>query len=85
LLLTTERAGTRELPVTHEVLAQMVGVPRSAITQAAASLRAAGLIDYERARIAVKNAVRLRRKACECYEVLSGGSTAAARSARRSH
>lgn len=71
LLLSAERAETRELPLTHEVLAQMVGVPRSAVTQAASSLRAAGIIEYARGQIVLRNLPRLKKKACECYELLT--------------
>ena len=71
LLLTAERAESGELHLTHEMLAQMVGVPRSAVTQAASQLRAARTIDYQRGLITITNASRLRKQACECYQALS--------------
>lgn len=71
LLLSAERAGTRELPLTHEVLAQMVGAPRSAVTHAASALRSEGIIEYARAQIVLRNLPRLEKKACECYELLT--------------
>lgn len=72
LLMTAERAEATRLPLTHEVVAHMVGAPRSAVSQAAASLRRRGIIDYTRGTIMIRNAKRLRRAACECYETLAG-------------
>jgi CRP-like cAMP-binding protein len=71
LLLTAERAETTTLPLTHEVLAQMVGAPRSAVTVAASTLRRAGLVDYTRGRIELRNIASLKKQACECYAVLA--------------
>lgn len=71
LLLTAERAESNELHLTHEMLAHMVGAPRSAVTQAAAQLRAAGTIEYQRGLITLRNRARLRKQACECYAALS--------------
>jgi CRP-like cAMP-binding protein len=70
LLMTADRAGTAELPLTHESISQMVGGPRSAVTEAAAELREAGAIDYRRARIIITDREALRAQACECYDVL---------------
>ena len=71
LLLTAERMETLELPLTHEILAQMTGAPRSAVTVTAGELREAGIIDYRRAVVTIRSEARLRRKACECFAVLS--------------
>src|SRR5262245_53827685 len=78
LLMTADRAGTNELPLTHEFISSMVGGPRSAVTEAAAELRQAGSIDYRRGLITVCSHDRLRAQACECYEL------ADARNRRRS-
>jgi CRP-like cAMP-binding protein len=67
LLMTAERARTNQLELTHEYVAQMVGVPRSAVTMAAADLRAQNIIDYRRGIVTIRNAERLRKKACECF------------------
>lgn len=69
LLMTCDRAGSRELPFTHEFIAHLVGGPRSAVTEAAAALRVAGAIDYRRGSLTVRNFAKLRQQACECYEV----------------
>jgi CRP-like cAMP-binding protein len=71
LLLTAERAETLELPLTHETLAEMVGAPRSAVSAAASALREDGLVQYSRGLIELRNVAKLRRRACECYAVLS--------------
>jgi CRP-like cAMP-binding protein len=67
LLMTADRVDSRELPLTHEFIAYMVGGPRSAVTEAAAALRASGAIDYRRGRLTIKSVARLRQQACECY------------------
>jgi len=69
--LTAERAGTDRLELTHEFVAQMVGAPRSAVTQAAAVLRNRGVIDYERGLIIIRSPKRLRKAACECFDAVS--------------
>jgi hypothetical protein len=69
LLMTADRAGTNELPLTHEFISSMVGGPRSAVTEAAAELRQSGSIDYRRGLITVCSHERLRAQACECYEL----------------
>jgi len=71
LLLTAERADTTRFELTHELLAQMVGAPRSAVSQAAATLRAKGIIDYRRGVLTIRNHARLQRVSCECFEVVS--------------
>lgn len=70
LLMTADRVQARELPLTHEFIAHMVGGPRSAVTEAAAALREGGAIEYRRGMLIVKNESRLRQLACECYDVV---------------
>ena len=70
LLMTADRAGSRELPMTHDFIAQMVGGPRSAVTEAAAALRASGAIEYRRGHLNIRSLTKLRQQACECYEVV---------------
>lgn len=67
LLMTIDRAGVRELPLTHEFISYMVGGPRSAVTEAAAALRDAGAIDYRRGMLTIQSLPRLQKEACECY------------------
>ena len=71
LLLTAERAGTTRFELTHEFVGQMVGAPRSAVSEAAATLRRKGIIDYRRGVITIRNTQLLRKTSCECFEAVS--------------
>jgi CRP-like cAMP-binding protein len=70
LLLTMERADTNRFELTHEFVAQLLGVPRSALSEAASTLRDRGAIDYRRGVLTVRNARRLQQLACECVQGL---------------
>lgn len=67
LLMTHDRAGGKDLELTHAFLATMLGVRRSAITIAAGSLQRQKLISYSRGRIRVLSRSRLEALSCECY------------------
>jgi CRP-like cAMP-binding protein len=71
LLLTAERAEANQLELTHEFVAQMVGAPRSAVSAAAAALRAKRIIEYRRGVLTIRNSERLKDVACECFEAVS--------------
>lgn len=71
LLLTADRADTNRFEITHEAVAAMVGAPRSAVSEAAAALREQGVIDYRRGVLTIRDAQRLQRVACECYESIA--------------
>lgn len=66
LLVTMRKAGGRELELTHEFIAQMVGGPRHAVTAALSELRATGAVDYRRGRIEILDAAKMLAAACEC-------------------
>ena len=68
LLQCRDRAGGG-FPLTHEVLARMLGVRRASVTEAARSLQAAGLIRYRRGRVEVRDAGGLADAACPCYRL----------------
>src|SRR6202521_5540110 len=70
LLLTLDRVPQRELIMTQELVARMLGVRREGITQAAGNLQAAGVIRYRRGHIAVLERSGLETRACECYSVV---------------
>jgi CRP-like cAMP-binding protein len=78
LLYTANRAGTSELELTHEAVAEMVGSPRSAVTQAALDLRKQGVVEYRRGKLFILDAAGLEAAACECYRVLSANLRAVA-------
>jgi CRP-like cAMP-binding protein len=69
LLLTRDRIDGDTLPLTHEVLAQMLGVRRAGVTEAAGEMQRAGAIRYGRGRITVIDPDKLRALACECYGI----------------
>ena len=71
LLTTTDKAGQRSLPTTHEALAQLVGGPRHAVTVALNELRAKGAIAHLRGRIEILDRTVLIAQACECYRASS--------------
>jgi len=70
LLLTLDRTATNELVMTQELVANMLGVRREGITEAARRLQQAGLISYRRGHLAVLERSGLETRACECYAVV---------------
>jgi CRP-like cAMP-binding protein len=70
LLLTLDRVPSRELIMTQELVASMLGVRREGITEAAGKLQHAGFIRYRRGHIAVLERSGLESRACECYAVV---------------
>jgi CRP-like cAMP-binding protein len=70
LLLTADRVPNRELVMTQELVASMLGVRREGITEAAGRLQRAGVISYRRGHISVVNRSGLENGACECYAVV---------------
>lgn len=70
LLLTLDRVCARELVVTQELIAGMLGVRREGVTEAAGKLQRSGLISYRRGHITVLDRVALEAHACECYGVV---------------
>src|ERR1700687_2966107 len=70
LLLSLDRLASNELSMTQELIANMLGVRREGVTEAAGKLKDAGLIRYQRGRITVLDRPRLEARACECYQVV---------------
>ncbi|MDP2238534.1 MAG: Crp/Fnr family transcriptional regulator [Burkholderiales bacterium] len=70
LLLSLDRLSCNELTMTQELIANMLGVRREGVTEAAHKLQADGLIRYSRGRITVLNRPELERRVCECYAVV---------------
>ena len=70
LLLSLDRLPGNELVVTQELIAQLLGVRREGVTEAALSLQRAGLISYRRGHITVLDRLGLERRSCECYAVV---------------
>jgi CRP-like cAMP-binding protein len=70
LLMTQDRVGTADLPLTQDFLSQMLGTRRSTVTVSAGTLQKAGLISYSRGRVTVLNRPLLEEAACDCYAVV---------------
>ncbi len=70
LLLSLDRLASNELVMTQELIANMLGVRREGVTEAAGHLHKAGLIKYQRGRITVLDRARLELRVCECYAVV---------------
>jgi len=70
LLLSLDRLGATELVMTHEVIANMLGVRREGVTDAAGRLQKRGIIRYRRGRITVLSRPRLEGSSCECYRAV---------------
>ena len=70
LLLSLDRLPSNEMTMTQELIANMLGVRRGGITQAAIALQKAGLIHYSRGHITVVDRPQLELRACECYQAV---------------
>jgi CRP-like cAMP-binding protein len=70
LLMSLDRLATNELTMTQKLIANMLGVRREGVTEAAGKLQKLGLIEYHRGRITVLDRAGVEKQACECYEVV---------------
>ncbi|WP_373507298.1 Crp/Fnr family transcriptional regulator [Thiocapsa sp.] len=70
LLLSLDRLSDNQLVMTQELIANMLGVRREGVTDAAGRLQKEGVIEYHRGRITVLNRARLEQLSCECYAVV---------------
>jgi len=70
LLLSLDGLSSNTLSMTQELIANMLGVRREGVTEAAGKLQAAGLIHYVRGHISVLDRPRLEAQCCECYQVV---------------
>ena len=70
LLLSLDRLYSNELHMTQELIANMLGVRREGVTEAAVKLQTAGLIKYNRGHIKVLDRPKLEERVCECYAVV---------------
>jgi CRP-like cAMP-binding protein len=70
LLHTRDRTGSESLPLTQEILAQMIGVQRNAVSIVAHALQEAGILRYSRGHLEITSAEGLRETSCECYQAV---------------
>ena len=70
LLLSLDRLPSNKLMMTQELIANMLGVRREGVTDAAGKLQSAGIIEYSRGHITVLDRPLLEKQCCECYRVV---------------
>ncbi len=70
LLLSLDRLSSNQLAMTQELIANMLGVRREGVTEAAGKLQKLGVIDYRRGHITVLDRPKLEQLSCECYAVV---------------
>jgi CRP-like cAMP-binding protein len=70
LLMCADRAGNHRLPLTQDLLGQMLGTRRASVTIAAGVLQKAGFIEYRRGEVEILNKKSLEETSCECYEIM---------------
>lgn len=70
LLLSLDRLPSNNLIMTQELIANMLGVRREGVTEAAGKLQKLGIITYKRGHISVIDRSRLENQSCECYKVV---------------
>ena len=68
--MSLDRLESNELLMTQELIANMLGVRREGVTEAAGKLQAEGLIRYNRGHIQVLDRAKLEKRVCECYAVV---------------
>ena len=71
LLTVQDRIGTEALPVTHEMLAEMLGVQRTYVTRILGVLQGQGLIEVGRGRVTILDRASLMAAACECHDTIA--------------
>ncbi|MCY1356539.1 Crp-like helix-turn-helix domain protein [compost metagenome] len=70
LLLSLDRLPSNQLTMTQELIANMLGVRREGVTEAAGKLQKLGVIEYNRGHITVLDRNKLEQLTCECYAVV---------------
>ena len=76
LLMTNDRLGLKEFPLTQAFLSNMLGVRREGISKAAGALQAGKLISYSRGMITILNRRALEANSCECYAIIKAETDA---------
>lgn len=75
LLMIDDRSKDKTLLITQQLLARMLGVRRTGVTEVAKEIQQQGIIDYYRGKLRILDRQALEKVACECYQVLKDWST----------
>jgi CRP-like cAMP-binding protein len=70
LLMMHDTIGQPDFPITQDLLAQMIGVRRATITQAARAFQRQGIVDYKHGRLTIRDRPALEAASCECYRIM---------------
>jgi CRP-like cAMP-binding protein len=70
-----DRMDSNTLPLTHEIISNMLGAERAHISRTASALQNAGLIRYQRGSITILDRQGLEATSCECYAVVKQSAT----------
>ena len=70
ILTMADRVDSARLPLTHDLLATMIGARRASISAVAGNMQHSGLIEYRHGKLRIRDRRRLERAACECYQKL---------------
>jgi len=70
LLTVQDRVNSNSLNLTQEIISNALGIPRTAVTRAAAAMQRDGLIRYHRGKIIILDRARLEADSCECYRII---------------
>jgi CRP-like cAMP-binding protein len=76
LLRAADLAGTTELPITQEMIAEALGVQRATVSNTASELQKKGVIRYRRGQISISDCAALAQEACDCHKRLQAYRTA---------
>jgi len=71
LLMTHDRIGSDDFPLTQEFLAHMLGLRRVGVTEAASAMKARRLISYTRGKLRILDVAGLRQASCTCYQLVN--------------
>ena len=70
ILLTAQRTGSLNIPMTHQMIGNILGVRREGVSEAFKTLRSEQLVEQKRGGILILNSVGLESRACECYHLM---------------
>jgi CRP-like cAMP-binding protein len=70
LLTVQDRVNSNSLDLTQEIISNALGIPRTAVTKAAATMQRDGLIRYHRGKIIILDRAKLEADSCECYRII---------------